>query len=137
MPRVTILSPTDVYPNPVVLRRDDQTIMWQLAPGLKWGAAVVPIEFLPAGTGSACGSYSDWPTTGTPPRPIPTGVPPNERPYWASANDPMPNDTTRCYHYAILVEALDESGRAKTLRVQVQAADGGWHDPDVENQPQP
>ncbi|HEX2061440.1 MAG TPA: hypothetical protein VHK90_11935 [Thermoanaerobaculia bacterium] len=140
MPTVTILSPTKVYPNPVRLMRNDQTIMWQLAPGLRWGTVPVPLEFLPGdGTSPTGVPYSNWP--GTNPTPIPNGDPPALRPYWASGNSPMPEGQTEWYHYAMLVEQMDEQGNwSEAIRVQVQREydpTGAWHDPDVVNDPRP
>jgi hypothetical protein len=141
MPVVRILSPTDVRPNPVPLRRDDQTIMWRLDPGLGWGTtSSAPVRFLPGGGSSPVGMpYKSWPATGTSPAPVPTGGAANKRPYWASANQPMPDEEVDWYHYEMWVVPVDGEGMAmgEALRVQVRAEDGSWHDPDVVNEPKP
>lgn len=137
MPRVIITSPTTVQPNPIPLRRDDQTIMWELAPGLEW-AHNPPIVMLAGGGTAPNGQpFSDWPSSGTLPSPILNGNPPVTVPFWASANQPMPNNETQWYHYAMDVVTIAEDGTRQVHRVQVQHADGEWHDPDVENQPKP
>jgi hypothetical protein len=141
MPVVRIISPTEVSPNPVPLRRDDQTIMWRLDPGLAWGTTTeAPVRFIPGGGSSPGGQpYNSWPTSATSPAPIDTGHAVDRRPYWASANNPMPSGQTDWYHYEVWVVPVDASGIAAgaAMRVQVQAEDGSWHDPDVVNEPKP
>jgi hypothetical protein len=141
MPVVRIISPTEVSPNPVILKRDDQTIMWSLDSGLAWGTTTeAPVRFLPGGgTSPGGGPYKHWPESGTHPKPIPTGQPANKTPYFASANTPMPTGETDWYHYELWVVPVDGHGRSsgQAIRVQVQQEDGSWHDPDVENQPKP
>ncbi len=135
MPTVKIVSPTVVEPNPVTLTRNDQTIMWQLGEGLKWGS-IAPIQFLPGG-GMSPGEvpYSNWPRAAVQPAPIDTGVASAERPFWTSANQPQPRDQQEWYRYEILVEHVID-GHARISRVHVQR-DGEWYDPDVLNDPQP
>jgi hypothetical protein len=137
MPRVLVTSPTTVEPNPVPLKRDDQSIMWELGENLEWGEDP-PIVFLGPGGESPVGlAYSAWPTGGTNPSAIDNGAPLNRRPYFASANDPLPNGVDRMYHYEMNVVMIHEDGSRTSHRVQVQWADLSWHDPDVVNEPKP
>lgn len=141
MPTVTILSPTEVSPNPVRLMRNDQTIMWQLGgPNLRWPQGPEPgVVFLRGGvTGEV--TYADWPEGGTNPAPIQTGAAADELPYWASANHPMPADKEEHYRYAILIEQFDESAaewRQHRVKVRRAETDSEWWDPDVVNDPRP
>lgn len=144
MAKVDIDTPTIARPPIAPLRRDDQTLLWVLAgPGLSWPATIPdPIRFLPAGGMSPGGvPYSEWPPFGTSPQPIGAKPPvgPDRRPYWASANHPIPGDQAEWYHYEFAVAETDAvTGEELVLWVRaVQHDDGTFHDPDVVNQPQP
>lgn len=134
MPTVTILSPTKVSPDPVRLMRNDQTILWQLAPGLEWGS-IQPIQYLP-GDPNGTPPTKDWPATASHPRPVNPADPPATRRYWASANFPIPSDQSERYHYEILIQELTPDG-VILYKVHLQREDGEWYDPDVLNEPQP
>lgn len=133
MPTVTILSPTKVSPDPVHLMRNDQTILWQLAPGLEWGS-IAPIQYLP-GDPSGTPPTKNWPATASHPKPVNPHDPPGRRTYWASANFPIPGDESERYHYEILIQELTPDGII-LYKVKVQR-DGRWYDPDVLNDPRP
>lgn len=133
MPTVTILSPTKVSPDPVQLKRNDQTILWQLAPGLQWGS-IMPIQYLPGDPNGPEPSV-DWPATASQPRAVNPNDPPETRRYWASANYPIPGDHSQRYRYEILIQELTPDGFILS-KVHVKR-EGGWYDPDVVNDPQP
>ena len=137
MPKVTIISPTEAHPNPVPLKRDDQTIMFELAEGLEW-ANLPPLVLLAGGGDSPSGiAYSDWPTATTNPAPIDNGAVAQRRPYFLSANAPRPQGVTEMYHYAMDIAVVLENGAREIHHLKVLGADGGWHDPDVVNEPKP
>lgn len=129
MPLVRVSASGEVHPNPVRLKRDDQTIMWQLEEGVRWADSATPVEFLPGS-----GSYANWP--GSSPQPIDTGAAANRRPYWASANKPMPDTQSESYHYRIDLESATGDNAGQKIRVGV-TRDGVWYDPDVHNDPEP
>jgi len=145
MPMITIVSPTKVEPDVLALTRDDQTILWRLKSGLKWGS-IEPIHYLP---GETVGDvvYEDWPETASNPAPVDPTAPWETRDYWASVNQPVAGDEPQRYHYEILVQdpemlvaGSEGYGLTRILKVQVKRKGkkkAVWYDPDVVNDPQP
>lgn len=127
--------------------RDDQTIMWGLAEGFSWpnpseGDPIVPIVFLPADPERG---YLAWP--GSVPAPIgprPDPGTPDRRFYTASGGTILDHgDPTEKYHYSFAVCPIDNPSCSIPLDPMATEApatqqwkdnDGGWHDPEVENQ---
>ena len=145
MPMITIVSPTEVNPEVLKLKRDDQTILWRLKPGsgLTWGS-IDPIHYLPGGVPSPAGvPFQDWPPAAAHPQPVDPNAPWETRDYWASVNHPVAGDEPQWYRYEILVEGPDALGAGaevyegpRIYRVHIKKK-GVWYDPDVVNDPQP
>lgn len=135
---LTIMSDKEVQPQLGQLWRDDQVLMWGLAPGWKWDKNhEPPIEFLPPDD-----TYDAWP--GSTPTPVgdppPSGTP-DRRFYVAMALKVMDSGSEK-YHWQawILPEAADESEegrRVRATRYNTETCLLEPVDPDVENQPQP
>lgn len=128
---IQVVAKDMVVPYLASVWRDDQTIMWHIAPTLEWPTdEQFPIQFLPGDD-----HYSDWP--GTVPSPVgdlPPGMP-DRRYFVALAGRIVDPPNHQLYHYRIMVK---DSTTGEKVRVKVFIAErGDWFDPDVENQPQP
>jgi hypothetical protein len=129
---IRILAPDKVEPHVAHVWRDDQTVMWGLAPGLAWPPDnPLPIRFL-----GPDGKYVEWP--GTTPAPIgpKPDVGPDQRYYVALGNFVNMSPEVIWYHYEIDVQDL-ATGEVVHVKVRHRDDPDGWYDPDVGNEPQP
>lgn len=119
-----------VTPELSAVWRDDQTILWMLAPGLMWPKVSAefpgPIYFP---------DTSGWPGS----QPAPVGPPPlneNEpdtRHYVAECGKIMANDEWELYTYQITAQQIPVDAQ----QIGSEVPQIVWTDPDVENRPLP